>query len=70
MLNRRRRKSRNTESSDDEINANGALQINGSGGRNYRDLETFQKAQLRQKVKYIISYNYINVNANVNFFIL
>lgn len=53
LLNRRRKK-QPTESSDDENN-----QSNGNGGgseesngnaKQYRDLETFQKAQLRQKV--------------------
>ncbi|KAH8311281.1 hypothetical protein KR044_005339 [Drosophila immigrans] len=55
LLNRRQRKKPSIiESSDDEGN-----QTNGSGeemgsngnGKQYRDLETFQKAQLRQKLK-------------------
>ncbi|XP_023034582.1 tubby-related protein 4 isoform X2 [Drosophila willistoni] len=56
LLNRRQRKKPSIiESSDDE----GGNQTNGSGedlnnagnGKQYRDLETFQKAQLRQKLK-------------------
>ena len=55
LLNRRQRKKQQTESSDEENNSNVP---NGTGeevvlsnGKNYRDLETFQKAQLRQKVR-------------------
>ncbi|XP_060527370.1 tubby-related protein 4 [Cylas formicarius] len=48
LLGRRYRKSRNQESSDDEVNASGDEIFNGT---NYRDLETFQKSQLRQKLK-------------------
>ncbi|XP_011641638.1 tubby-related protein 4 [Pogonomyrmex barbatus] len=46
LLNRRMRKSRG-ESSDEE----GLLQDDSSSTASYRDLETFQKAQLRQKLK-------------------
>ncbi|KAH0945450.1 hypothetical protein HN011_001125 [Eciton burchellii] len=46
LLNRRMRKSRG-ESSDEE----GLLQDDSSSAASYRDLETFQKAQLRQKLK-------------------
>lgn len=47
LLGRKNRKNKNQESSDDEVNASGDEICNGT---NYRDLETFQKAQLRQKV--------------------
>ncbi|KAL1506150.1 hypothetical protein ABEB36_005566 [Hypothenemus hampei] len=44
-----RRKYKNfQESSDDEVNASGDDIFNGT---NYKDLETFQKSQLRQKLK-------------------
>ncbi|KAG5863064.1 Tubby-related protein 4, partial [Gonioctena quinquepunctata] len=48
LLGRRNRKNKNQESSDDEVNASGDEIFNGT---NYRDLETFQKSQLRQKLK-------------------
>ncbi|KAJ8937377.1 hypothetical protein NQ314_011925, partial [Rhamnusium bicolor] len=48
LLGRRNRKNKNQESSDDEINASGDEIFNGT---NYKDLETFQKSQLRQKLK-------------------
>ncbi|KAK4881757.1 hypothetical protein RN001_005076 [Aquatica leii] len=48
LLGRKSRKNKNQESSDDEVNASGDEVFNGT---NYRDLETFQKAQLRQKLK-------------------
>ncbi|GLH10856.1 Protein king tubby 1 [Gryllus bimaculatus] len=48
LLNRRQRKSKTTESSDDEVVHSGDEVFN---GKNYRDLESFQKAQLRQKLK-------------------
>ncbi|XP_018322268.1 tubby-related protein 4 [Agrilus planipennis] len=48
LLNRKYRKNKNLDSSDDEITASGDEICNGS---NYKDLETFQKAQLRQKLK-------------------
>ncbi|KAL9892968.1 WD40 superfamily protein Tusp [Glossina fuscipes fuscipes] len=56
LLNRRQRKKQNIiESSDDEsylTNGSGEEgQLNSSGNKQYRDLETFQKAQLRQKLK-------------------
>ncbi|KAJ2951882.1 hypothetical protein O0L34_g4132 [Tuta absoluta] len=47
LLNRRRNK-KPSESSDDESGGGGYSEVN---GRNYRDLETFQKAQLRNKLK-------------------
>lgn len=47
LLSRRHRKSKTTESSDDEVVQSGDEVFN---GKNYRDLESFQKAQLRQKV--------------------
>jgi hypothetical protein len=56
LLNRRNRKKQQAESSDDEnfsLTANHQQQeeaTNGTGNKQYRDLETFQKAQLRQKV--------------------
>lgn len=61
LLNRRQRKKPSIiESSDDEGNlTNGSVEENGNGkqngaaGKQYRDLETFQKAQLRQKVSKI-----------------
>nr|CAH7768940.1 unnamed protein product [Callosobruchus chinensis] len=48
LLGRRSKKSRTQESSDDEVNASGDEIFNGT---NYKDLETFQKSQLRQKLK-------------------
>uniref|UniRef100_A0A1I8NNM3 SOCS box domain-containing protein n=1 Tax=Stomoxys calcitrans TaxID=35570 RepID=A0A1I8NNM3_STOCA len=58
LLNRRQRKKQNIiDSSDDEANGtNGSGEenayTNGNGcSKQYRDLETFQKAQLRQKLK-------------------
>nr|XP_015839629.1 PREDICTED: tubby-related protein 4 [Tribolium castaneum] len=48
LLGRRSKKNRHQESSDDEVTASGDEVYNGT---NYRDLETFQKAQLRQKLK-------------------
>ncbi|XP_073818171.1 WD40 superfamily protein Tusp [Musca autumnalis] len=56
LLNRRQRKKQNIiDSSDDEANganASGEENTNGNGcSKQYRDLETFQKAQLRQKLK-------------------
>ncbi|XP_065157331.1 LOW QUALITY PROTEIN: tubby-related protein 4-like [Atheta coriaria] len=48
LLGRRNRKNKNLESSDDEVTASGDEVCNGT---NYKDLETFQKAQLRQKLK-------------------
>ncbi|XP_018578062.1 tubby-related protein 4 [Anoplophora glabripennis] len=48
LLGRRNRKNKNQESSDDEVNASGDEIFNGT---NYKDLETFQKSQLRQKLK-------------------
>ncbi|XP_067010279.2 tubby-related protein 4 [Anabrus simplex] len=48
LLNRRQRKSKTTESSDDEVVHSGDEVFN---GKNYRDLESFQKAQLKQKLK-------------------
>lgn len=54
LLNRRQRKKQNIiDSSDDEANGtNGSGEENSNNGcsKQYRDLETFQKAQLRQKV--------------------
>lgn len=53
LLNRRQRKKQQTESSDEEGQpANGQPETDVSS-RQYRDLETFQKAQLRQKVSTI-----------------
>ncbi|XP_021712756.1 tubby-related protein 4-like isoform X1 [Aedes aegypti] len=56
LLNRRQRKKQHTESSDDEnqLLTQTDDSSGGSGSNNnkqYRDLETFQKAQLRQKLK-------------------
>lgn len=48
LLGRRRNKSKNQESSDDEVGTFSGDEV--VNGKNYRDLETFQKAQLRQKV--------------------
>ncbi|XP_044761146.1 tubby-related protein 4 isoform X3 [Coccinella septempunctata] len=48
LLGRKNRKNKLQESSDDEVTASGDEIFNGT---NYRDLETFQKAQLRQKLK-------------------
>lgn len=47
LLNRKNRKKQHTESSDDESHNNSE---DCPGKYSYRDLETFQKAQLRQKV--------------------
>lgn len=47
LLGRRSRKSKLTESSDDEVAASGDEVY---CGKNFKDLESFQKAQLRQKV--------------------
>lgn len=46
LLGRRNKKNKNYESSDDEVTGQEEIFC----GKNYRDLETFQKAQLRQKV--------------------
>ncbi|XP_059611899.1 tubby-related protein 4 [Phlebotomus argentipes] len=51
LLNRRQRKKQPVESSDDELGQGGSGEDTSSGGKQYRDLETFQKAQLRQKLK-------------------
>uniref|UniRef100_A0A1B0CQE9 SOCS box domain-containing protein n=1 Tax=Lutzomyia longipalpis TaxID=7200 RepID=A0A1B0CQE9_LUTLO len=51
LLNRRQRKKQPAESSDDELGQGGSGEDTSSGGKQYRDLETFQKAQLRQKLK-------------------
>lgn len=51
LLGRRSRKSKLTESSDDEVAASGDEIC---GAKNYKDLETFQKAQLRQKVSDVV----------------
>lgn len=48
LLGRRNRKKQQAESSDEESYANN--NDDSSSKYNYRDLETFQKAQLRQKV--------------------
>ncbi|XP_072398589.1 uncharacterized protein Tusp [Diabrotica undecimpunctata] len=48
LLGRKNRKNKYQESSDDEVNASGDEIFNGT---NYKDLETFQKSQLRQKLK-------------------
>ena len=69
LLNRRQRKKQPTESSDDEQgqnnNNNNNNNVNNNnvtggeetiGSKQYRDLETFQKAQLRQKVEITISF--------------
>ncbi|CAG9857566.1 unnamed protein product [Phyllotreta striolata] len=49
LLGRRGKKAKqHQESSDDEVNASGDEVFNGA---NYKDLETFQKSQLRQKLK-------------------
>lgn len=55
LLNRRHRRKQQTESSDDEsssgITGGQHSTDENNGKHNYRDLETFQKAQLRQKVQ-------------------
>ncbi|GLV41041.1 tusp [Carabus blaptoides fortunei] len=48
LLGRRSRKNKLTESSDDEVPVSSDEIVN---SKNYKDLETFQKAQLRQKLK-------------------
>lgn len=51
LLNRRQRKKQQTESSDDENGVGQTLvEETSCSSKHYRDLETFQKAQLRQKV--------------------
>lgn len=56
LLNRRRNK-KPSESSDDEYSsAGGAAGYSEVNSKNYRDLESFQKAQLRNKVPYVTSY--------------
>lgn len=56
LLNRRQRRKQQTESSDDESSSGitgGQYSTDENIGKhNYRDLETFQKAQLRQKVNH------------------
>lgn len=55
LLNRRQRKKQPADSSDDE-SINSSLNMDDhSAKQHYRDLETFQKAQLRQKVIFIIT---------------
>lgn len=54
LLGRRNRKNKTQESSDDEVTASGDEVCNGI---NYKDLETFQKAQLRQKVRALFFLN-------------
>ncbi|XP_055849597.1 tubby-related protein 4 isoform X3 [Episyrphus balteatus] len=52
LLNRRQRKKQIIESSDDESNfTNASGEESVTYNKQYRDLETFQKAQLRQKLK-------------------
>ncbi|CAD7089983.1 unnamed protein product [Hermetia illucens] len=52
LLNRRNRKKQPIESSDDEgQTTNGSGEESTLNSKQYRDLETFQKAQLRQKLK-------------------
>ncbi|XP_049277658.1 serine-rich adhesin for platelets isoform X2 [Anopheles funestus] len=62
LLNRRQRKKQHTESSDDENGGGGSHNHSSpsnhtddssgsTSAKQYRDLETFQKAQLRQKLK-------------------
>lgn len=51
LLNRKSRKKQQAESSDDESTYNNPNEES-SGKYSYRDLETFQKAQLRQKVRF------------------
>lgn len=56
LLNRRQKKKQVIESSDDESSS--GLQIGEENVRkHYRNLETFQKAQLRQKVRSLIYMN-------------
>lgn len=51
LLNRRQRKKQVIESSDEESNfTNASGEESVTYSKQYRDLETFQKAQLRQKV--------------------
>lgn len=54
LLNRKNRKKQHVESSDDESHNNSNEES--PGKYSYRDLETFQKAQLRQKVHSHISF--------------
>ncbi len=52
LLGRRHRKKQQTESSDEENNSANTTEedVLCNNGKSFRDLETFQKAQLRQKV--------------------
>ncbi|KAG4077882.1 hypothetical protein HA402_013816 [Bradysia odoriphaga] len=50
LLNRRQRKKPQPDSSDDESNQQ-EMEDKPNNSKQYRDLETFQKAQLRQKLK-------------------
>lgn len=52
LLNRRHRRKPTAESSDED-NGNGNGTSDEISNKQYRDLETFQKAQLRQKVRII-----------------
>ena len=70
LLNRRNRKKQQAESSDDEnfgLTANQQTEdsTNGNTNKQYRDLETFQKAQLRQKV--LISFNIFRLNLKIDY---
>lgn len=58
LLNRKNRKKQQAESSDDESSYNNSND-DGPGRYSYRDLETFQKAQLRQKVWFFFSFLFI-----------
>lgn len=58
LLNRKNRKKQQTESSDDESHNNSE---DCPGKYSYRDLETFQKAQLRQKVKKLRLQHRLNI---------
>lgn len=70
LLNRRQRKKQHTESSDDEnqLLTQTDDSSGGSGGnKQYRDLETFQKAQLRQKVR--VEGHFLNI-VKLNVFLI
>lgn len=59
LLNRKNRKKQQTESSDDESTYNNPIEES-SGKYSYRDLETFQKAQLRQKVQLLFIIHFLS----------
>jgi len=58
LLNRRKAKKTQIDTSDEEINEDEHSTFMGSKS-SYHDLETFQKAQLRQKVRLYTTFIYL-----------